>query len=109
MAEETNRWNVQRQESICDLRTCMKSVEPKDHSRLLHGDLWSGNVLTDQQGHPVFVDSCFLWESGTRYCNEPVIRWFPTGILDAYQTIFPLEKGWKDRLPITSYIIFWHI
>ena len=44
--------------------------------------------------------SCFLWESGTRYCNEPVIRWFPTGILDAYQTIFPLEKGWKDRLPI---------
>ena len=44
--------------------------------------------------------SCFLWESGTRYCNEPVIRWFPTEFLDAYQTIFPLEKGWKDRLPI---------
>ncbi len=79
----------------------LKSVEPKKITpRLLHGDLWSGNVFFDQQGHPVFVDPAVSYGNRTRYCNEPVIRCFRPEFLDAYQTIFPLEKGWKDRLPI---------
>ena len=58
LAEETNRWNVQRQEKYLRFKErVLRSVEPKKITpRLLHGDLWSGNVFFDQQGQPIFVD-----------------------------------------------------
>ncbi|MBQ7498971.1 MAG: fructosamine kinase family protein [Selenomonas sp.] len=30
-------------------------IEPEFHS-LLHGDLWSGNVMVDSQGEPMLID-----------------------------------------------------
>jgi len=103
LAEETNRWNVQRQEKYLRFKErVLKSVEPKKITpRLLHGDLWSGNVFFDQQGHPVFVDPAVSYGNREQdIAMSQLFGGFRPEFLDAYQTIFPLEKGWKDRLPI---------
>ncbi|WP_305039203.1 fructosamine kinase family protein [Enterococcus faecium] len=103
LAEETNRWNVQRQEKYLRFKErLLRSVEPKKITpRLLHGDLWSGNVFFDQQGQPIFVDPAVSYGNREQdIAMSQLFGGFRPEFLDAYQTIFPLEEGWEDRLPI---------
>ncbi len=95
LAEETNRWNVQRQEKYLRFKErVLKSVEPK---RSLHASCTEtcGVVMCSltSKGIQFCRPSCFLWESGTRYCNEPVIRWFPTGIFRCLSNYISIRKG----------------
>jgi protein-ribulosamine 3-kinase len=67
---------------------------------LIHGDLWSGNFLAAAAG-PALVDPA-------AYCADREAEWammllfggFPDTVLDAYQEIWPLPEGWRERIPL---------
>ena len=68
---------------------------------LIHGDLWSGNLLIDTSGHPILIDPAV-------YYGHPEMDWamlslfgsYPVEALDHYQNLHPLEKGLNERIDI---------
>lgn len=75
-------------------------VGPPEPASLLHGDLWSGNVLWS---HPArLVDpACHV---GHRETDLAMLALFGAPhlgtIMDAYQEVYPLAPGWQDRVAL---------
>lgn len=65
---------------------------------LLHGDLWSGNYITDEKGNACLIDPAVYY--GHREADLAMTKLFggfPPEFYGAYQKEFPLPKGWKHR------------
>tara|TARA_Y100001954_G_scaffold5038_1_gene5465 strand:- start:1959 stop:2807 length:849 start_codon:yes stop_codon:yes gene_type:complete len=68
---------------------------------LIHGDLWSGNLLIHSSGHPVLIDPAV-------YYGHPEMDWamlslfgsYPKEAMDYYQNHYPLERGLNERMDI---------
>lgn len=74
---------------------------PTETPSLVHGDLWSGNYLVSNKGEPVLIDPAVAF--ATRELDIAMMQLFggfPKEVFSAYDEIFPLEKGWKQRVPI---------
>lgn len=74
---------------------------PKEKPALLHGDLWSGNLLCGDGQLPVFIDPAIYY--GHRETDIAMTRMFGgfhPAYLEIYQENYPLEKGWENRLSL---------
>lgn len=79
--------------------TAYPELIPKEKPSLLHGDLWSGNLLCGQHQLPVFIDPAIYY--GHREVDIAMTRMFggfDNSYLNDYNEILPLEKGWEKRL-----------
>lgn len=68
---------------------------------LIHGDLWSGNLMADVTGQPVFFDPAVYY--GHREIELAFMTMFdrqPPIFYEAYQEIFPLESNYRDRFDV---------
>ena len=84
-------------------KLCQKLNEliPACDPSLIHGDLWSGNLLADKSGQPVLIDPAV-------YYGHPEMDWamlslfgnYPEEATRSYQNIKPLEKGLGERIDI---------
>ena len=74
---------------------------PIEVPSLLHGDLWSGNILCGARQEAVFIDPAVYY--GHREVDIAMTRMFggfDPVFLDHYHSCFPLEKGWEERVLI---------
>jgi fructosamine-3-kinase len=65
---------------------------------LLHGDLWSGNFMTDEKGDACLIDPAVYY--GHREADLAMTKLFggfSQAFYDSYNEAFPLEEGWKYR------------
>ncbi len=72
-----------------------------DGPSLLHGDLWSGNVLFARGGRPVLIDPAVY--IGHREVDLAMCRLFggfPPPFYAAYAEAWPLDPGHEARLPL---------
>jgi fructosamine-3-kinase len=79
----------------------MESLFPKEKPALLHGDLWSGNVICDQEGKPCLIDPAVYF--GHREMDLAFSRLFggfDPRFYDAYESILPLEPDFESRIGI---------
>lgn len=84
--------------SIENLSCRLKDIIPVEPPALLHGDLWSGNLMTDPKGCPVFIDPAVYY--GHREADIAMTRLFggfPESFYQAYHEAYPLEPGWQKR------------
>jgi protein-ribulosamine 3-kinase len=68
---------------------------------LLHGDLWSGNFITDDRGEPCLIDPAVYY--GHREADLAMTRLFggfAPEFYAAYAEALPLAPGHADRLPL---------
>jgi protein-ribulosamine 3-kinase len=68
---------------------------------LLHGDLWSGNFMVDEQGGACLIDPAVYY--GHREADLAMTRLFggfPPDFYHAYEELTPLAPGHRQRLPI---------
>lgn len=68
---------------------------------LLHGDLWSGNFITDERGEPCLIDPAVYY--GHREADLAMTRLFggfAPAFYAAYAEALPLAPGHADRLPL---------
>lgn len=74
---------------------------PERSSSLLHGDLWSGNVITDELGHPCLIDpSVYFGDNEVDLAMTQLFGGFDPSFLDAYHEVVKLESGWRERFDI---------
>jgi len=77
------------------------SLIPVEKPSLLHGDLWSGNLLCSEDQKAVFIDpAVYYGHREVDIAMTSLFGGFDRIYLDHYQEHFPLENGWKERIPI---------
>ena len=81
-------------------KICLKLDEyiPFSKPSLIHGDLWTGNLIFDIDGKPVFIDPAI-------YYGHPEMDWamlslfgsYPETAMKSYCNIIPLENNYLER------------
>ena len=83
-------------ESICERLTDLIPLQP---ASLVHGDLWSGNILVDDNGHPALIDPAAHY--GWREADIAMTLLFgglPHEFYVSYDEIWPMEPQWRSRV-----------
>jgi fructosamine-3-kinase len=90
-----SKTDSKKMEELClKLNTYIPFTEPS----LIHGDLWSGNLIFDEQGKPVFIDPAI-------YYGHPEMDWamlslfgsYPEKAMKSYCNYIPLESNYFER------------
>ncbi len=72
-------------------------TEPK-HPSLLHGDLWSGNVMTGKDGRAWMIDpAAYVGHAEADLAMTELFGGFAPEMYAAYQEVSPLEPGYEER------------
>lgn len=74
---------------------------PIEKSSLLHGDLWNGNLMVTKDGSACIFDPAVYY--GHREMDLAMMALFGgfgNDWVNAYNEIYPLENGWRERIPI---------
>ena len=79
----------------------LKELVPVQPASLLHGDLWSGNATTGENGEPAIIDPAAYYGWGEAdLAMTTLFGTFPESFYQAYQEIRPIETGFQQRFPI---------
>jgi protein-ribulosamine 3-kinase len=93
--------DVQHAEKYCFY---LANAIPDETPALLHGDLWSGNVMAvsanDTTTMAIFDPDVYYGHREVDIAMTKLFGGFPTIFHDAYNEIYPLQNGWKERLPM---------
>jgi fructosamine-3-kinase len=79
----------------------LRDLVPHQPASLLHGDLWSGNLLPGPAGHVCLIDPAahFGWAEADLAMTALFGR-LPEAFFSAYQSVRPLTLGWRDRFEL---------
>ncbi|TRZ44416.1 fructosamine kinase family protein [Robertkochia solimangrovi] len=79
----------------------IKDLIPEEPPSLIHGDLWSGNYLIDENGAPCLIDPaiCFM-NREMDIAMMHLFGGFSERIFDAYNEAHPLIEEWRGRMDI---------
>jgi fructosamine-3-kinase len=67
---------------------------------LLHGDLWSGNVMATARGPALFDPACAYADRELEFGITTLFGGFSERFWGAYQEAWPLPAGWRERNPL---------
>jgi len=74
---------------------------PQEQPALLHGDLWSGNVMCDETGSVCLIDpAVYFGHREAEIAFTTLFGAFPSDFYDTYNQVFPLEKQWRSRIDL---------
>lgn len=79
----------------------LDSIMPDETSALLHGDLWSGNIITGPDGYVWFIDpAVYYGYRETDLAMTKLFGGFDISFYSAYNDEFPLGAGWEQRVDL---------
>ncbi len=82
----------------------LEEVFPEDEKpALLHGDLWSGNFMTDSHGRAFIFDPAIYY--GNRIMDIAMSKMFggfSPAFYDFYNRTFPLENNWHKQVEVAN-------
>ena len=79
----------------------LPSLLSEEQPSLLHGDLWSGNLMTASAGGPCLIDPAVYY--GNREVDLAMTQLFggfDPSYLESYDEVFPLTAGYAERLDL---------
>lgn len=90
-------WRQARAEKILEkLPALLGGAERKPS--LLHGDLWSGNVICGPKAHPFLVDPAIYYgDREAEIAFTELFGGFTPRFYQAYHSAYPLDPGYRER------------
>ncbi len=80
-----------------------ESLFPEEPPSLLHGDLWSGNFKITAEGEAAIFDPAVYYGHREMDIGMTLLfGGFDQRFYEAYNEIYPVEKNWKQRIPLTQ-------
>lgn len=77
----------------------LPDIFPIETPALIHGDLWGGNYMVNENDEPVIIDPAVYF--GQREMDlgmSQLFGGFDRELYEAYHQYYPLEKGWQERM-----------
>lgn len=101
-ARRIGRWNSSWDPGFDQLTKRIPDILPeRPMPSLVHGDLWSGNVIAGGSGVPTLIDPA------THYAHREVdlamselFGGFPVSFYRAYREVWPIDPGYEERRDI---------
>lgn len=76
---------------------------PEEPPAAIHGDLWTGNFMTDEDGNATIFDpAAYFGHREMDLGMSQLFGGFDPVFYSAYNEAYPLEKGWQERLDIAN-------
>ncbi len=92
------RWSARFERLISALPRLIPSEPPLSR---LHGDLWSGNVLTGPGGEPYLIDpACYLGDREVDLAMMQLFGGFSSRVYAAYDEVLPRAAGAEERVAL---------
>ncbi|GAB4132992.1 MAG: fructosamine kinase family protein [Raineya sp.] len=88
-------------DSLQKLYEKLPDILPQELPALLHGDLWSGNVIVSNAGLPMLIDPAIYY--GLREAEIAFTKLFGSfdeDFYESYQYYYPLLPDFEKRVPI---------
>jgi fructosamine-3-kinase len=84
-------------------KLCERLVDlvPEQPASIIHGDLWAGNMISDEQGAPALIDPATHY--GWAEADLAMMTLFgsvPQSFYQAYEDVRPLTPGYQKRFPL---------
>lgn len=101
MAAKNGLLEFQEVAKISAIASRLRELVPEQPASILHGDLWSGNSMTDAKGQPAIIDPAAYY--GWAEADLAMMTLFGSpgaGFWDAYNEVRPLEPGWRERFSL---------
>lgn len=101
LSVDSRTMSLVHQKKFESLYKKLPSILIEERPALVHGDLWNGNLITDDKGSPCLIDPAVYF--GNREVDLAMTHLFG-GFTDtfykSYQDAFPLESGFQDRFDV---------
>lgn len=78
------------------------NIYPIEPPSLLHGDLWSGNASFCQGKSCVYDPAIYYGHREIDIAMTLLFGGFPKEMYTAYNTVYPLENGWQNRIELSQ-------
>jgi len=79
----------------------LPSIFPNEIPALLHGDLWSGNVIESATGKPTLIDpAIYFGHREVDLAFSKLFGGFDQNFYTAYHDVFPLEPAFDERVKV---------
>ena len=100
-----DKGNFLKRDLISAEALCKRSeyLFPEEPPALLHGDLWSGNFKVTAEGEAAIFDPAVYYGHREMDIGMTLLfGGFDLRFYEAYNEVYPLEKDWKQRLPLSQ-------
>ncbi len=79
----------------------LPALMPVEKPALLHGDLWGGNLVSDEKGYPCLIDpAVYYGHREAELAYTQLFDHFDRTFYKTYEEVFPLEPGFEERVDI---------
>ncbi len=101
LARDRGFMGAREVQNVVRITQKLPELVPSQPPSLLHGDLWSGNAMTDSIGGPAIIDPAahYGWAEA-ELAMTTLFGSFPGAFYRAYETVRPLEPDYQSRFPI---------
>lgn len=98
-AREVGHWNEGWNGAMDRLMNRLDELLPASPSpSMLHGDLWSGNVMVTERGTPALIDpAVYYGHREVDLAMSELFGGFSSAFYQAYREAWPLESGYNER------------
>jgi len=99
MAIDKGLLSIQDTSSTDLMEKIISTVCPPESASLIHGDLWSGNILCDEEGKAYFIDPCVSYSHREMdIAMSMKFGKFDSCFYKRYQELRPLYPKFDDRV-----------
>ncbi|WP_274475722.1 fructosamine kinase family protein [Mangrovimonas aestuarii] len=100
-AEKKGLLNFSNIPQINTMASVCKELMPEVVPSLLHGDLWSGNFMIDQNGTPYLIDpSVYFGHNEVDIAMSKLFGGFSESFYEAYHRHFPKTQYFSERIQL---------
>ncbi len=101
LAEKGGALTVKMKRGFDALFLELENLIPIEKPSLLHGDLWSGNMMVAEYGSPsIFDPAVYYGHREMDLAMMALFGGFGESWVDAYNEVYLLQPGWHERIEI---------